>query len=85
MKIKQLTQAITLTLVLGGCSLAPKYVTPEVALAEQWVGVALKEQGSKDVAPSELGWQAFFTDPRLQKLIATALTYNHDLKKVKVK
>ncbi|PIE45836.1 MAG: transporter [Gammaproteobacteria bacterium] len=79
--MKQLTQAVTLTLILGGCSLAPKYATPEVSLAEQWVGVALKEQGSKDVAPSKLGWQDFFTDPRLQKLITAALIYNHDLKK----
>ncbi len=81
MKMNQLTQAIALTLVLGGCTLAPKDKTPEVALAEQWVGVALKEQGGKDVAPSELGWRDFFTDPRLQKLITAALIYNHDLKK----
>ncbi|MBS9781528.1 MAG: efflux transporter outer membrane subunit [Gammaproteobacteria bacterium] len=84
MKINQLTQAITLTLILGGCSLAPKYETPAVPMAEQWIGVALAEQnqqGTNNVSATELGWREFFTDARLQKLIETALTYNHDLKK----
>lgn len=81
MKMKQLTQAITLTLILSGCSFAPKYVTPNVPLSERWVGVALKEQATNTVAADTLGWREFFLDPRLQKLIETALAYNHDLKK----
>ncbi len=80
-KIKNLTQAVTLALILGGCSFAPQYQQPDVPLSEQWVGVALKEQNSTGVAPSELGWRDFFTDPRLQKLISAALLYNHDLRK----
>lgn len=81
MTIKPLAQVITLSLLLSGCAnFAPQYQQPEVPMSEQWVGVALKEQASQDVVPSDLGWREFFTDPRLQKLIATALAYNHDLK-----
>lgn len=80
-KNKLLAQAITLSVVLAGCSnLAPEYQQPEVALAEQWVGVALKEQ-SQTLAVDELPWRQFYRDPRLQKLIAAALIYNHDLRK----
>lgn len=79
MKMNTLTQAITLTLILSGCSLAPKYETPGVPMSERWVGVALNEQSNR-VAPSDLGWRDFFMDKRLQKLIETALANNHDLK-----
>ncbi len=80
-KMKNLTQAVTLALVLSGCSFAPQYQKPDVPLSEQWIGVALKAQNGQSVVASELGWREFFTDPRLQKLIETALQYNHDLRK----
>lgn len=79
MKIQTITQTVALSMLLGGCSFAPVYQTPEVPLSERWVGVALQAQ-KNTVAPAELGWREFFTDPRLQVLIATALSHNHDLK-----
>ncbi|PIE42222.1 MAG: transporter [Gammaproteobacteria bacterium] len=79
--MKQLTQAIILGIMLGGCSLAPNYSRPDVPLAEKWINVALKEQQDQQLKAAELGWREFFRDPRLQKLIETALAHNHDLKK----
>ncbi|MBS9777297.1 MAG: efflux transporter outer membrane subunit [Gammaproteobacteria bacterium] len=81
MKHSKLTQAIMFSLILSGCSLAPQYETPNVPISERWVGVALQEQSEAAVAPSDLHWKEFFTDPRLQKLLETALANNHDLQK----
>lgn len=74
--------AVGLSFILSGCSFAPTYKTPDVPLSEQWVGVSLKsQQQQNDLLAEKLGWREFFLDPRLQKLIETALQYNHDLKK----
>ncbi len=84
MAVKCLTLlALGLILLLGGCSLAPPYVRPPAPVPGQWPqGPAYKSGDapalSRDV--QSLAWQTFFTDPRLQQVIETALENNRDLR-----
>ncbi len=74
---------LILTSLFGGCSLAPKYARPEAPVPAEWpTGVAYKETKTATCAPtaSELTWQEFFTDERLQKIIEMALDNNRDLR-----
>ena len=70
-------------LMLGGCTLAPRYQRPDLPVAEilpdakqSNVPAAIKE----NVIDAELGWRDFFVDPQLQQLIQTALANNRDLR-----
>lgn len=68
---------------LGGCTLAPKYTRPEAPVSTEWpTGAAYQETTAAAGAPAalELGWQEFFTDPKLQQIIETALNNNRDLR-----
>ncbi|MDQ7837751.1 MAG: efflux transporter outer membrane subunit [Thermodesulfobacteriota bacterium] len=68
---------------LGGCTMAPKYTRPEAPVSTEWpTGAAYQEIKAATGAPTalELGWQEFFTDPKLQKIIETALNNNRDLR-----
>lgn len=64
--------AITIGLLLAGCSMAPDYQRPEVPQGASW-------QVSSD-AKTNLGWQQQFSDPTLQSLIHSALENNRDLR-----
>lgn len=68
---------------LAGCSLAPKYTQPEAPVPGGWpTGEAYKETNAAVGTPavSELRWQEFFTDEKLQQIIETALNNNRDLR-----
>ena len=72
-----------IVVVLAGCSLAPKYTQPEAPVPAGWpTGAAYKDTGDTSGAAiaAELGWQEFFTDERLKKIIAAALQNNRDLR-----
>lgn len=64
--------AITIGLLLAGCSMAPDYQRPEVPQGASW-------QVSSD-AKTNLGWQQQFSDSTLQSLIRSALENNRDLR-----
>ena len=64
--------AITIGLLLAGCSMAPDYQRPEVPQGASW-------QVSSD-AKTNLGWQQQFSDPTLQSLIRSALENNRVLR-----
>src|SRR5512136_1502229 len=68
--------------LLGGRTLAPEYTRPASPVPADWpTGAAYNE--TKTAAPatvSELPWQTFFVDERLQKVIALALANNRDLR-----
>ena len=64
--------AMTIGLLVAGCSMAPDYQRPEVPQGASW-------QVTSD-AKSNLGWQQQFGDPTLQRLIRTALENNRDLR-----
>jgi multidrug efflux system outer membrane protein len=62
---------------LGGCSFMPNYERPTTAVPPAWPdSVQLKATTGLVLTD----WQHYFTDPRLQKLIATALENNRDLR-----
>jgi len=74
---------VGIMLLLGGCSLAPKYTRPEAPIPADWpAGTAYKETKAVTGVPAapELKWREFFTDNRLQKIIETALNNNRDLR-----
>lgn len=70
-------------LSLGGCNLAPNYVRPALPVpANLPVGSPVRPAGD-DPIPSlvaDTGWQAFFTDPQLRRIIGQALDNNRDLR-----
>ena len=70
-------------LLPAGCTLAPKYSRPAPPVPAEWPkGPAYAESVVATNTPptSDLQWQDFFTDEKLQQLIGTALTNNRDLR-----
>jgi multidrug efflux system outer membrane protein len=75
--------ALGAALVLSGCSLVPDYLRPGLPVAPDYpTGDAYKNQPPARATRSAdaIGWRDFFTDPRLQSLIAAALANNRDLR-----
>jgi len=64
-----------LTLALAACSLAPTYERPASPVAQSWPAAA---EGTRQIA--DVRWRNFYSDPRLQVLIETALENNRDLR-----
>ncbi|MBW2609600.1 MAG: efflux transporter outer membrane subunit [Deltaproteobacteria bacterium] len=74
---------VGIALVLGGCTLAPKYTRPEAPISTDWpTGAAYQKAkpmpGTRTAI--KIKWREFFTDERLQKIIDTALKNNRDLR-----
>ncbi|MCY1672529.1 efflux transporter outer membrane subunit [Novosphingobium sp. SL115] len=68
-------------LALSACNMAPKYVRPDAPVPPSLPqGAAYPLLADTDSAADKLGWREFFTDPRLQQVIARALTDNRDLR-----
>jgi multidrug efflux system outer membrane protein len=64
---------------LSACSLAPKYVRPELPVPPSWpVGDSYLAQ-SEATLPS-VSYRDIFRDPRLQKIVEQALVNNRDLR-----
>lgn len=66
-------------LLLASCNMAPTYHRPEGKISSEYpsdTGVKA-QKAAYDVA--DLGWEDFFTDPRLKKLIELTLANNRDL------
>ena len=83
MKTKLFLCLILITLLPGGCTLAPEYKRPTSPVPADWpTGAAYQPAGAASNAPmaSELKWHEFFTDETLQKIIAMALENNRDLR-----
>lgn len=62
--------------IVAGCTLAPRYERPTAPVAASYPADA----AGTAARASELGWREFFTDQRLQVLVATALENNRDLR-----
>ncbi len=69
---------VAMMLLLAGCSMQPDYVRPTLPTASTYP--ADVQTGVAGRPAVEIGWRAFFGDPRLQALIATALENNRDLR-----
>ena len=81
MKTKLTSLALSSTVLLAGCNLAPDYQRPgasiENALPQQGIYAGLTTQDASAV--SQLPWQQFVLEPRLQQVITIALAQNRDL------
>ena len=68
--------------VMGGCTLAPKYVRPQAPVPAAWpAGPAYKAGTANTNGPAaDIPWRHFFTNDRLQKVIELALANNRDLR-----
>lgn len=63
-------------LLLMACSQVPVYQRPESPAPARWDA---NLSGDVPLQASKIHWRHFFTDPRLQALIATALENNRDV------
>jgi multidrug efflux system outer membrane protein len=72
-----------IALATAGCTLTPTYTRPEAPVPGEWPqGAAYREAPVStgiSTAP-ETPWRDFFVDENLQKMIATALRNNRDLR-----
>jgi multidrug efflux system outer membrane protein len=72
-----------LAIIIGGCSMAPKYKRPEAPVPAEWPkGPAYKQEVNEPNVPqaSDLTWQEFFTDEKLRTVIDMGLKNNRDLR-----
>ncbi|MHB8057220.1 MAG: TolC family protein, partial [Desulfuromonadaceae bacterium] len=62
--------------------MAPQYNQPVAPVPAGWPGGPAYKDGGKaaDKPLAEIGWEEFFVDPRLRKLISLALENNRDLR-----
>lgn len=66
-----------------GCSLNPAYTRPAAPVPAEWPsgqGYGEVPKGAEAPSADDLHWSDFFTDPRLQEIIGTALDNNRDLR-----
>jgi multidrug efflux system outer membrane protein len=73
------TSALSLALLLSGCSLAPKYERPAAPVASVYPGTNAAPSYAT-TATADIAWREFFGDARLQQLIALALENNRDFR-----
>jgi multidrug efflux system outer membrane protein len=68
---------------VAGCTMAPKYTRPTAPIPAGWpkgAAYAATSAATNATAASDLKWQEFFSDEKLQQVIGTALTNNLDLR-----
>lgn len=78
-KLTLKTAALVLSMTLAGCSFlqpALPQAQPEIPAGFDQAG----EAGDGALAVSDIGWEDFFTDPKLEAIIGDALAHNRDLR-----
>jgi outer membrane protein, multidrug efflux system len=81
--LRSLIYLLGVFVLLGGCTMTPTYTRPEAPVPGIWpTGKAYSGDQPAEDAPDapDLAWREFFTDERLQRVIATALDNNRDLR-----
>ncbi len=69
------------SLLLSGCTMAPKYARPSLPVPDAWPESAISTPAPAEVpAPNELPWRDYFTDTKLRSVIELALSNNRDLR-----
>jgi outer membrane protein, multidrug efflux system len=69
------------SLLLAGCiNMQPNYERPTAPIPAQWQPSSGQAKLTGDTLSAELGWEQFFTDDELKKLIRQALENNRDLR-----
>lgn len=76
--VKPIILALAVSVALSACkSLAPQYEQPQVSVPESFKYDTAKQSA---IQAASLGWQDYFADPRLHRLIEIALERNTDLR-----
>lgn len=76
--VKPIILALAVSVALSACkSLAPQYEQPQVSVPESFKYDTAKQNA---IQAASLGWQDYFADPRLHRLIEIALERNTDLR-----
>ena len=72
--------SLSVIFILTGClSLAPDYRQPTSPVPQQF-SLSQNQLVTPPAGYQETGWRAFFADPQVKSLIATALGNNRDLR-----
>ena len=74
-----LTSSFLASSFLPGCTLAPSYHRPDLAVSDRWP-VAPAAAAPATTSADTLPWRQVFVDERLQRVIARALDHNRDLR-----
>ena len=77
MTARRLCPSLLAALALTGCSMAPRYTAPAPPVPGAFPGQPAAVSGT---AAAELGWKAFYADPRLQRVLELALASNRDFR-----
>src|SRR5690606_35760373 len=82
MRYAMITSGVAVSMLLQACSLTPKYERPALPVeTAAWPqGQAYGKTPEQGRAAADTGWQFFFKDPAVKKLIAVALDNNRDLR-----
>ena len=73
---KTVLSTVAAAVALSACTMIPKYEQPQVEVAETFKYDTFDD----GIRAADLGWQDFFADPRLHRLIDIALERNTDLR-----
>src|SRR6202453_3479226 len=80
MKIARSLSAISLSIMLAGCMVGPKYHRPAVQTPTAYRDLSENPQIQAQTASyADLPWWQVFQDPKLQELVRTAIKQNYDL------
>lgn len=76
--LKTSLTAVSLSVTLSACNLAPKYEQPNISVPS--VQFRYDAPNPIGIQAASMGWQNYFADPRLHQLIELALKNNTDLR-----
>ncbi|SFE25269.1 efflux transporter outer membrane subunit [Paracidovorax konjaci] len=74
-----LLSAVAAAALLAGCSFIPTYERPAAPVPEAYAAAGVAAPAGAKAA-ADIDWHEYFTDPRLQRLIALSLENNRDLR-----
>lgn len=81
MRKQALTLAAAVSLVLTGCTMAPRYERPAAPVADTWPsGASYDPAQASEKTAADVPWREFIRDQKLQKVIEQALANNRDLR-----
>ena len=83
MRLSKTLLTVTVTAaLLAGCTMAPDYKRPDLAVSAQWPQGQSYASGMSDpdASISAVTWRSFFQSPQMQQIIQTALDNNRDLR-----
>jgi len=79
-RMRPLISVILASILIGGCTVGPKYHKPAVQTPTAYRDLRESPQAQAQVASyADLPWWQVFQDPQLQDLVRTALKQNYDM------